>query len=160
MDEVTTLAPIRRTITVRCALDRAFRVFTEDIGKWWPLGTHSVAEYTYGGRVKATTAVLEGRTGGRVYEVMADGRECHWAEVLEWEPPTRLVLAWKPNPDRPSPTEVEITFTDVGDGQTRVDVEHRGWERLGEDAAEAREGYAGYQAWPGVLELFAKYVEG
>jgi uncharacterized protein YndB with AHSA1/START domain len=159
MDEVATLAPIRRTITVRCALDRAFRVFTEELGAWWPLATHSVAEYSFSGRAKAATAVLEGRPGGRVYEVMADGREAEWAEVLTWEPPRRVVLAWKPNPARTHPTEVEIIFTDVG-GQTRVDVEHRGWDRLGEDAAEAREGYAGYQAWPGVLEVFATYIEG
>ena len=104
-------------------------------------------------RVTATSRGLHVVNGYRTHRY-------DWAEVLTWEPPVRLILAWKPNPDRTAPTEVEITFTDVGDGQTRVDVEHRGWERIGEDAAEARESYAGYNAWPGVLELFARYVEG
>jgi hypothetical protein len=46
-----------------------------------------------------------------------------------------------------------VTFTADGTG-TRVDLEHRGWERLGEVAAEAREEYT--QGWPRVLAAFER----
>jgi uncharacterized protein YndB with AHSA1/START domain len=67
-------------------------------------------------------------------------------------PPTRIVLAWKPN-DRPEPpTEVEIRFEQDGD-ETIVSLEHRGWEKLGARATEAREGHDG--GWQVPLERFA-----
>ena len=96
--------------------------------------------------------VFEPRVGGRLYEVTSEGVEGSWAEVLVYEPPTRLVLAWKPN-DRPEPpTEVEVRFEADGDA-TLVNLEHRGWEKLGGRAAEAREGHDG--GWQLPLERFA-----
>ena len=74
-----------------------------------------------------------------------------WAEIVAYEPPARIVLAWKPN-DRPEPpTEVEIHFVPDGDG-TIVSLEHRGWDKLGARAAEAREGHDG--GWQLPLERF------
>ena len=69
-------------------------------------------------------------------------------------PAAPFVLAWNPSREQEQPqTEVEVTFTDAGEGKTLVELEHRGWERLGEHAAEARESYAG--GWNGVLEGYA-----
>jgi hypothetical protein len=62
-------------------------------------------------------------------------------------------LAWQPNHDSPAPTEVEITFKAEG-GSTVVRLEHRGWERLGPTADEARDSYE--QGWPGVLARFSR----
>ena len=157
MSEQTT-SPIMRTITVRCSAERAFRVFTEEMTTWWPLETHSRA-LDEDKNVKAEKVVFEGREGDRVYEVMSDGAEGNWATVLAWDPPHRVVLAWKPN-DRPAEqhTELEVRFSPDGDG-TRVDLEHLGWERLGPDAEEAREGYA--SGWPRVFdELYAAAANG
>ena len=100
--------------------------------------------------------VFEERAGGRVYEVMSDGTEGTWATILAWDPPRSFVLAWKPNLTDNPPTELEITFT-PDDGGTRVDLEHRGWERLGALAAEARAGYG--DNWTGVLSLFVELAE-
>jgi hypothetical protein len=36
------IAPITKTVTVSCDVDTAFRVFTDEIGTWWPTETHSV----------------------------------------------------------------------------------------------------------------------
>jgi uncharacterized protein YndB with AHSA1/START domain len=144
--------PVRATVTVRRTPEEAFRIFTRDMGSWWPLQAFSIAEDTHAGRVKAESVVFEERAGGRVVEVMSDGTEATWATVLSWDPPRRVILAWKPNLTDSPPTELEVTFTEDGDA-TRVDLEHRGWERLGALAREARTSYG--DNWDGVLALFA-----
>lgn len=152
MTTETTVAPVVRSVTVKRSVEEAFRIFTDEIGSWWPLEAYSRAYSQRAGEgVTAETVILEGRSGGRIYEVMSDGTEAGWGEVLVWEPPQRLVLSWNPSL-KSVPTEVEVTFTAHGDG-TRVEVEHRGWERLGEDERQIREEYV--QGWPIVLGRFA-----
>ena len=149
------IEPINTSVTVRRSSEDAFRIFTQDMGSWWPLQGFSMAEETEG-EVKAESVVFEEREGGRVYEVMSDGTEGTWATILAWDPPRSFVLAWKPNLTDNPPTELEITFT-LDDAGTRVDLEHRGWERLGALAAEARAGYG--ENWTGVLSLFVDLAE-
>jgi uncharacterized protein YndB with AHSA1/START domain len=151
MSETETIGPIRKSVLVQAPADRAFRVFTERFGEWWPLADYSMAVDEELEGISATGAVIEGRVGGRVYEVRSDGTEADWGNVLEYEPGARLVLAWKPNRLPHPPTEVEVRFTAEGDG-TRVDLEHRGWELLGDRAAEARGQYD--RGWPGVLDRY------
>jgi uncharacterized protein YndB with AHSA1/START domain len=149
--------PINARVSVRRSPEDAFRIFTRDMGSWWPLQGFSMAEDAYeGSGVKAESIVVEEREGGRVYEVMSDGTEGTWATILAWDPPRRLVLAWKPNLTDNPPTELEITFT-LEESGTRVDLEHRGWERLGALATEARAGYG--ENWNGVLALFVGLAE-
>ena len=149
------IEPINTSVTVRRSPEDAFRIFTRDMGSWWPLQAFSMAEDTEG-RVKAESVVFEERAGGRVYEVMSDGTEGTWATILAWDPPRSFILEWKPNLTDNPPTELEITFTPDDDG-TRVALEHRGWERLGALAAEARAGYG--ENWTGVLSLFVALAE-
>ncbi len=144
--------PIRASVNVRCAPEDAFRVFTDDMGAWWPLQVHSIAVDEFDGRVKAESIVCEGREGGRIYEVMSDGAEGTWATILTWDPPSRVVMAWKPTLAEGPSTEIEVTFT-AEDGRTRVDLVHRGWERLGARAEEARSQYG--EGWVPVLGLYA-----
>jgi uncharacterized protein YndB with AHSA1/START domain len=146
MSASTTGLTVRKTIVVDCSVERAFGVFTDGISRWWPLQSHSV------GPERAREVVLEGRAGGRVFEVWDDGQERPWADVLVWEPPSRLVLAWQPNPGRAAPTEVEIRFERAGES-TRVELEHRAWERLGDEAAEAHASYD--TGWDAVLARYA-----
>jgi uncharacterized protein YndB with AHSA1/START domain len=151
------IEPINTGVTVRRSPEDAFRIFTREMSSWWPLQAFSMAEDTYADRgVKAESIVFEEQEGGRVYEVMSDGTEGTWATILAWDPPRSFVLAWKPNLTDNPPTELEITFT-PDDGGTRVDLEHRGWERLGALAAEARAGYG--ENWTGVLSLFVELAE-
>ena len=145
MSEVATIAPVRKSVRVACSPERAWQVFAEETSAWWPTATHAIKP----GRVKEL--VLEPREGGELYEVGEDGSRGHWARVLAWEPPRRLLLEWHVNPEMPAPTEIEVTFTPDGDG-TRVDLEHRAWERLGEFAAEKRGNYEG--GWEPVLEAY------
>lgn len=135
MTEQTTLAPIRRSITVPRPVEDAFRLYTEGMSSWWPLRSYSVGED------QAESVALEGRVGGRIYERTTEGREHDWGRVLVWEPPTRVVYSWQPEPSSPAPTEVEIRFIAEDEGWTRVELEHRGWERLGAVADRARASY-------------------
>jgi uncharacterized protein YndB with AHSA1/START domain len=151
----TRIAPVNLSIHVDCPLDHAFRIFTDAIGTWWPLQTHSAAADTFKGTVRAETVVLEGRLGGRLYERHEDGREVQWGEILIWQPPQRVAFSWHPYLHSGPPTEVDVRFTSEGTG-TRVDLEHRGWERLGEEAVEKRRGYEA--GWPGVLTRFAEHI--
>lgn len=146
------IAPVRVSVVVDCKPDEAFRIFTEQIATWWPRETHSVAADTFKGRVRAETVVFEGKLGGRIYERMEDGREADWGAVQAWEPPHRVVFSWKPNLNPVPPTEVEVTFIQEG-SRTRVALEHRGWERLGDDGVAKRKGYE--TGWPDVLQRFA-----
>lgn len=146
----STLAPVVRTVDVKADADKAFRVFTERIGEWWPLEVHSI----HGD--KTETCVIEPVAGGRVYEVARDGAEASWGEVLEYDPPNRVVIAWKPNTEPTPPTRLEVTFTPTGDG-TRVQLTHTGWELLGDVAEEARHSYD--EGWVPTLERYAGHIQ-
>ncbi|WP_326833859.1 SRPBCC family protein [Amycolatopsis rhabdoformis] len=152
-----TLEPIRKTITVHCGREHAFKVYTEGFDSWWPREHHL-------GDGELAEAVMEGREGGRWYERLTDGSECDWGRVLVWEPPGRVVLAWqidgdwKADPDPARASEIEVRFTAEGPGTTRVDVEHRAFERHGATAAKVRDGVNGEGGWNGLLKIFAAKV--
>ena len=145
------IEPLRRAVDVRCPPAEAFRLFTDQIDAWWPLATHSV------GQAKAAGCVFESRVGGRIYETHDDGSLHLWGTVTAWEPPARVVFSWHPGRDASTAQEVELSFTDTGVG-TRVELEHRGWEILGDRAAGTREAYD--SGWAGVLSLFVEHCRG
>jgi uncharacterized protein YndB with AHSA1/START domain len=147
MNEVATIAPVRKRLTVNCNPQRAFEIFTAEVASWWPARTHSIHQD------KVTDVVLEPREGGEMYELAEGGKREHWGRVTAWEPPKRLVLAWKVNPDTDAPTEIEVTFTPEGDG-TVVELEHRNWEQAGAGAAGMRDNYDG--GWDIVLAPFVE----
>lgn len=134
MSDSLVIEVVRKVVTVDCAVEEAFRVFTADAMSWWPVDTHSI----HGGEVREV--VFEPEVGGEVYEVSAAGEKGHWATVLEWEPPTRLVLAWNILERPGQQTEVEVRFSPEKSG-TRVELEHRGWEALAEGGAAKRDDY-------------------
>ena len=144
MNDALVIEVVRKSVTVDCAVEEAFRIYTAEASSWWPTTEHSI----HGDRVKEI--VFEEHTGGEVYEVADTGERAHWATVLEWEPPSRLVLAWEVTPSVVG-TEVEVRFLPEGDG-TRVEVEHRGWERVAERAAEKRHEYD--TGWDHVLDVY------
>lgn len=152
----STLEPIRRSILVHCSVEHAFRVFTEQMSTWWPLDTHSRAVDEEIEGVTAVGVHLEPRAGGRIQEELSNGQMRSWGQILAWDPPGRLVIAWKPNSNPLPPTELEVTFSAEGGG-TRVVLEHRGWERRGEGAERARAGYD--RGWAVVFDkLYAEAV--
>lgn len=148
-------APVKKSVTVNAPITRAFDVFTSGFGRWWP-ATHSI------GKSPIRNAVMELKTGGRWYEIGEDGNECEWGEVLAWEPPTRVLLAWRIGMNwRFDPnllTEVDISFTALGDHFTRVDLEHRLLENFGEAAENARGVFESEQGWGNLLAAYRESV--
>ncbi len=147
-------APVRKSVKVAATPERAFEVFTAGFDRWWPRG-HSI------GDSPLKTAVIEPRQGGRWYGLLENGTEAEWGDVLVWDPPRRLVMAWRIGADwayHPDLlTEVEVAFTCEGD-LTRVDLEHRHLERMGEGAAGARATFDSENGWGGLLALYAGRV--
>ena len=149
--DINTTGPVRQSVVVRRPVAETFALFTDELASWWPLHTHSIAADTFEGRVTVESITFEKHVGGRVLERMSDGTEAPWGTILTWEPPNRFVMTWKPSMvDGPS-TEVEVAFTSTGDRGTRIDLEHRGWEALGPDAAK-RQGYE--DGWRTLFERF------
>jgi uncharacterized protein YndB with AHSA1/START domain len=159
MTDPTLDTPVQKSITVKASPERAFQVFTDEIDTWWPR-THHI------GKAPMKKALIEGRLGGRCYTEQTDGTECDWGQVLVWEPPARFVMAWQIDyagwryePDLAKSSEVEVRFTPESDGTTRVDVEHRHFNRHGETGAGMRFAVGAPNGWSGILQLFAARVE-
>jgi uncharacterized protein YndB with AHSA1/START domain len=148
------IEPVRKQVRVACSIEKAFRTFTEGIGSWWPVATHSISVGEDGSN-PPEAVVFETEAGGRVYERARDGRECDWGTVLAYEPPTRLVLEWRVNPI--AQTEVEVRFRPDGQG-TVVELEHRGWERFADGGEAERSAYD--SGWPRVLSSFEDAIGG
>jgi uncharacterized protein YndB with AHSA1/START domain len=58
MSSAPTIQPLSATVTVAVPVERAFHVFTDSFGSWWPSEYHI-------GQADMATAVLEPRAGGR-----------------------------------------------------------------------------------------------
>jgi hypothetical protein len=123
--------PLRFSLEVECSSEHAFSVWTSGIGSWWPRD-HTVSGHP-------AEIVLQGGVGGRIFERTQDGEEVDWGEVTVWEPPTTLAYLWHIGRDRDAATEVEIQFVPQGLNATRIEIEHRGWDRLADDAPVWRE---------------------
>lgn len=119
-------------LRVKATPERAFAAFTGEIGAWWKPS-----------RLFQTTPRAPGVLafeGGRLIETLANGKVFEIGRVLAWEPPARLVFAWRQASFPPDlATEVEVRFEAVGD-ETRVSVEHRGFDQVPADSA-ARHGF-------------------
>jgi len=150
------IAPVRKTVRVSTPPARAFEVFTAGMSRWWP-ATHTILKSPF------KEAVVEPHAGGRWYHIGQDGSECETGLVQVWDPPERVVLIWQLNPkweyDPELFTEVEVKFVPDGSG-TRVELEHRHIERMGEGAEPARAAVDGAGGWTAILEEFRKSAEG
>ena len=136
------IEPLRFSFEVECPQEHAFDTWTRRIATWWP-ASHSVTVDP------DLEVVLECRLGGRIFERTPAGVEHDWGEVTLWEPPHRLGYLWHLRRDRADATDVEIRFIAVGTEATRVEIEHRSWERLGAEGPAWRDRNRG--GWASLL---------
>jgi uncharacterized protein YndB with AHSA1/START domain len=145
---------VRKSVTVAAPLAVAFEVFTAQIEAWWPMASHHIGE------ADCAAVVIEPRAGGRWFERGVDGSECDWGRVLLWDAPNRVRLVWQLSAqfkyDRSIETEVDVRFTALDANTTRVELEHRGLDAYGADAATMREVFDSPTGWNGMLEHYAQ----
>jgi hypothetical protein len=149
------IASVRKKLTVNASQSRAFAVFTADMSRWWP-ASHSIL------KSPLKECIIEPHVGGRWYSVGEDGSTCQTGYVMVWTPPQALVLAWQINLqwqyDPGLVTEVEVRFIAEGAETTRIELEHRCLERMGERAAEARDAVDSPNGWDKILESFRLFA--
>jgi uncharacterized protein YndB with AHSA1/START domain len=139
------IEPLRLSFEVDCPPDHAFAVWTQQTSRWWPVSHTVTAE-------PGLAVTFEPRVGGRVFERAPSGREVDWGEITVWDPPRRLAYTWFIRTAHADATNVEITFTAAGPSATRVDIEHSGWERLGQRGPGWRDTNLG--GWNGVISVY------
>ena len=151
----TTAATVIKALVVDVPIDEAFRVFTERFGDFKPREHNLLSS-------PITATVFEGRAGGHIYDRAEDGSECHWARVLVYEPPTRVVFSWDIGPtwqletNHDNTSEVEVRFTAEAADRTRVELEHRNLDRHGPGWEGVRAGVD--EGWPLYLERYGRLV--
>jgi hypothetical protein len=144
-----TIPPVVKTITVRCAPATAFRVFTSEIGQWWPL-----ADFSLGA---PTDCHFEPYIGGRLYQADQAGVEVTWGQVLAWAPPHGMAFSWLVKCTPEEAQRIDVRFRPVETG-TEVTLTHAGWDKLKTGGAERREAYNG--GWVTVFEQrFKAYAD-
>ena len=151
-------AVVRRTLRVEVPIEKAFKVFTERMGRWCP-ATHHI------GGTPFKDIFVEPRVGGRWYEINVEGAECIWGSVLAWEPPRRVVLSWHVQPDwsvngdMARASEVALEFLAEGPESTRVEFEHRRLDKHGEGWTKMREQVGAPGGWTAVLALYVEAAQ-
>jgi uncharacterized protein YndB with AHSA1/START domain len=148
---------VRNSIVVDAPIETAFSVFTDGFGSFKPRDHNLLA-------VDIAETVFETQVGGHIYDRGVDGSECHWARVLAYEPPNRVVFSWDISPqwqietDQDKTSEVEVTFVAETPERTRVELEHRNLDRHGEGWEGVREGVHSDEGWPLYLNRFAEQL--
>jgi uncharacterized protein YndB with AHSA1/START domain len=156
MSTTIRIAPVRKSVVVNATPEYAFEVFTAKMDRWWPK-SHGI------GATPVRESVIEPFVGGRWYTRCEDGSEVVVGHVIAWKPGVQLTVtweisaAWKPDSRVNLASEVDIRFFPETTGGTRVEVEHRNFERMGEvDGATMHD--AVDNGWPGLLQLFSAEV--
>jgi uncharacterized protein YndB with AHSA1/START domain len=147
------IAPVRKRVVVNVDPALAFEIFTGGIDRWWPK-SHSM------GGAPFRTARIEPFEGGRWYAEREDGTDFCIAHVRVWEPGRRVVFRWEITAgwkrDAANPSELEVNFIADGDA-TRVELEHRDFDRVGQDAGEQFRSDV-ERGWPGLLDIYRAEV--
>jgi Activator of Hsp90 ATPase homolog 1-like protein len=139
------IEPLRLSFPIRCPAEHAFTVWTTRTAAWWPQGHSTSGE-------PDTRVTIEPRLDGRIFERTPAGDEIDWGHITRWEPPRVLGYRWHIGRTPDAATDVELTFVDLGDGTTRLDIVQTGWERLGDDALAYRE--ANTSGWSTLIPHF------
>jgi len=156
MTPTVTIAPVRKSMIVKASAEHAFDVFAGGIDRWWPK-SHGL------GATPIRHSIIEPFVGGRWYTQCEDGTDVVVGHVRTWLPGRQLVVsweigaAWKPDARSAMASEVDVQFVGQADGTTRVDLEHRKFERMG-DADGATMRAAVDKGWPAILDLYVKAV--
>jgi hypothetical protein len=123
------------SLRVAATPQRAFEVFTREIATWW----RSNALFRFTPRSPGVLA-FEPEIGGRFTETLGNSKAFEIGRITAWQPGVALAFTWRQATFGPDQiTNVEVRFEAVG-AETRITVEHRGWETIPQQHA-ARHGF-------------------
>jgi hypothetical protein len=140
MSTQTADTSVQSSIVVDAPIERAFAVFTEGIGTWWPPEHHIL-------QTELAEMVFEPRAGGHVYD-----RPNRF--VISWD----ITLQWQLESDPQRTSEVEVRFVAESPSRTRVELEHRNLDRHGEGWEQMRDAVGSPDGWQVGLSRFAERV--
>ncbi|MFL6018800.1 MAG: SRPBCC domain-containing protein [Gaiellaceae bacterium] len=114
MSQAVDVSPVVQSVEIDATPDRVFGLFTEpdQLVKWWPDAVR-----------------LEPRVGGKMHMTF-EGRGEVWGEITRFEPGRALGFTWIRSVAPDVTTRVDVSFEALGEGRTRVEVIHTGWEAV------------------------------
>jgi uncharacterized protein YndB with AHSA1/START domain len=102
--------PVVKSVDFAGTPEQAFARFSEQIGKWWPIATHSVGRKTD----DVSDAFERLEPGGRLIEHWSTGEAHVWGTLTACERPHHLAFTWHPGSSPGHAQLVEVTFTASG----------------------------------------------
>ena len=116
---------VHKSLTIKQNIHKAFDIWTNYIHLWWPKNHRLSKDPT-------SKVILEARANGRFYERTNDHAEFEYGTVELCEPPHHLIMSWYMGSHQDLPSKVDIRFTELSKGLTKLDIIHTGPEHLGE----------------------------
>lgn len=141
------LEPIVKTIEVPCSQEKAFKVFVNEMGTWWPLDKRSMSMKS--GK-PAKSLRIEPKQGGKIVEIGHDDTEHLWGTIKSYDPYDSITLNFHMGLPAENASLVEVRFTALQQERTRVELTQSNWEAFG-DMAEMLRGFYG-SGWVVIFE--------
>ena len=114
------------SLRVKAAPQETFEAFTQEIGLWWK--PHQLFQLTPRGDGELR---FEPGEGGRLVTDLPNGHIFEIGRITAWVAGERLAFTWRQATFAPEQsTHVDVRFEAVGEDETRVTVEHRGWDSI------------------------------
>lgn len=143
--------------TVNAPIERAFEVFVDKLGSWWP------AEYTWA-KDNLEEIGIEAKVDGHCFERGKDGNLAVWGTVLTLARPEQIVFTWQINADRSAEpnvalaSRVDIRFVATTPETTKIVLVHRDFPRHGAGWQKYRGNMASKSGWPRLIDRYARAV--
>lgn len=133
------LEPLISTIEVPCGQEKAFSVFVNEMGGWWPLDKRSMSLMNGGKPPKSLT--VEPRQGGKIVETSQDDTVHHWGTITSYDPHSGIDMDFHMGMPPENASLVEVRFVALEAERTRVALTQSNWEAFGDMAEMMRNGY-------------------
>lgn len=134
------LDPIVKTIDVPCGQEKAFAVFVNEMGSWWPLDKRSMSLMQSDGK-PAKSLSIEAKLGGKIVEIGHDDTEYLWGTIRSYDPNDSVSMNFHMGLPPENASLVEVRFTALDNERTRVELTQSNFEAFGDMAEMMRGGY-------------------
>jgi uncharacterized protein YndB with AHSA1/START domain len=144
---------------VEAPLERAFEVFVDRLGTWWP------RDYTWA-KDNLEEIGIEAKVDGHCFERSKDGSRAVWGTVLTFARPHHIVFTWQIEFDRSAEpnialaSRVDVRFVAPTPETTDVLLVHRDFPRHGSGWQKYRSNMASKSGWPKLLDRYVKAASG